>query len=125
MKIYLLFGLLAVVVLAGLSTHFLFNEPSSDSNSDLIPVQGAGLEMMLDEETGEMVTDPKKLDKLMALKKKPARKEKPKIVMTEMDDGAIKVDLGRRYIKPRSATVDENGNFINHGHTEFAAQEAE
>jgi hypothetical protein len=129
MKNYWLFGLLTIAVVFGTSAYHLLNKSNDDLGQELAQSQGADLEIMLDEETGEMITDPQKINKMMELKKtekvEKAKKEKPAIVMTEMEDGAIKVDLGRRYVKPRSASIDEDGNFINEEQIELSNEEVE
>ena len=129
MKNYTILGLLGVIALAVLSTQFLFkNADPIDELSQSQTTNSKNATMVLDPETGEIMTDPDKIEKLKANPQSTAQnqaKDKNKeMKMTEMDNGALKIDLGQRYVRPNKATVDENGNLIQKGHTELDSQES-
>ena len=133
MKNYIIFGLLGAGVLAGVSSQTLFKKTESQQNSELSQTYTKNSTIMLDPETGEIMSDFKKVEEQRALMKKSAEKdpkdhaeeEKEKIVMTEMDDGAIKLSLGKRYRRPQSVSVDENGNVVAKDNTELHSAETE
>jgi len=82
----------------------------------------ANLEVMIDPETGEMTSDP---TARRAQKTAPLDIEQPDVVMTEMPNGATKIELNDRFIRPLEVSIDENGNITNEGHSELKRVEAE
>jgi len=124
MKNRVIFGLLGVAALAGLSSQLLLKKANPESTTLLVKQPSAGLEIMLDSETGEMLTDPEKITKLKAAQKTPEATKSQRMVMTEMDNGALKIDLGKRFIRPLTTSVDENGELHEQGHTELQTEES-
>ena len=136
MKNHIILGLLGVVVIAGLSTQ-VFNKKAEpevanqlDSNS-LDIVSSKASTMKIDPETGEIMTDPDKIEKLKSTPQNATTEQtddkdikNKEMKMTEMENGAIKVDLGKRYVRPNTATIDEHGNLVQHGHSELNQQES-
>ena len=116
MKKSIIFGLLGVVAVIGLSTQILFKKNTPELNIELGQHKSVGREIMLDPETGEMLTDAEKINELKAVEKAAKVKSDQKMVMTEMEGGALKVELGKRFIKPQTASLDEDGNLVKGDH---------
>lgn len=134
MKNYLILGLLGIVILAVISTQTIFKKNQTELADGLSQNQTStttkSATMMLDPETGEIMTDPEKIDKLSTAAPESTTETQSEIkgtemTMTEMDDGALKIDLGKRFIRPNRAAVDEHGNVIEQDHTELESQESE
>ena len=124
MKNRVIFGLLSAVTLAGFSSHLLLKKVNPELPVKPIQQASAGLEIMLDPETGEMLTDPEKITELKAAQKAPEAAKDQRMVMTEMDNGALKIDLGKRFIRPLTTSVDDNGELHEQGHTELQTRES-
>lgn len=133
MKNYIVLGLLGAGILVAVSSQVLFKKAEAQLNNEVRQSHTKKSTLMLDPETGEIMSDFKKIEEHRALMKKSAEKdpkdhaeqEKEKIVMTEMDDGVIKLSLGKRYRRPQSVSVDEHGNLVDKSTTEPQRTESE
>ncbi len=132
MKNHIILGLLGVAVVVGLSTQVLSKKAEPQLGEELNQSTTKNATMMLDPETGEVMNDLAKIEELRAAMKNNSDKEakdddvvKQEIVMTEMDDGTLKLSLGKRYLRPQSVSVDDDGKLINQADDELENTESE
>ena len=132
MKNHIVLGLLGVAVVVGLSTQVLSKKAEPQLGEELNQSTTKNATMMLDPETGEVMNDLAKIEELRAAMKNNSDKEakdddvvKQEIVMTEMDDGTLKLSLGKRYLRPQSVSVDDDGKLINQADDELENTESE
>ena len=131
MKNHIILGLLGVAVVVGLSTQVLSKKAEPQLGEELNQSTTKNATMMLDPETGEVMNDLAKIEELRAAMKNNSDKEakddvvKQEIVMTEMDDGTLKLSLGKRYLRPQSVSVDDDGKLIDQADDELENTESE
>jgi len=128
----IIFGLLGAAVLYGLFTLVSFEHVPSeqvqsfDSANNVNDSVSASREIMIDPESGEMTNDPKMIEKIKKESKTPAASaKKKKVKMTEMEGGALKVELGKDWIRSHEVSIDNQGDLSTEGHSQLQVKEAQ
>lgn len=113
--------LLSSIALLSVSLQVASTETEDESNSQAGEQAKSNLQVIIDPESGQIVTDQKRL---IDLKKSSGTAaavplEETEVTMTQLENGATRIDFNGRFIRPLTVSVGEDGELISHGHTEL------
>lgn len=113
--------LFSPIALFSVSLQVASTEPVNENNKQIGEQANSNLQVIIDPETGQIVTDQ---NRLIDLKKSSSTSasialEQTEVTMTKLENGATRIDFNGRFIRPLTVSVDEDGQLTSHGHTEL------